>query len=141
MQAAPVRLEASIPSDVRMLAYVSRLAQETVRTCVEGPRADALCATVDVCLTEAVTNAIQHAHRSDATRPIRLNIETAGGELTIRIYDTGPGFDMKHVPDPDFEALREHGRGLFIIRNSMDHVSYTPAPGGNVLVMRKKLDA
>src|SRR5687767_1813479 len=126
MQAAPVKLEASIPSDVRMLAYVSKLAQETVRIVADAAKADALCATVDVCLTEAITNAIQHAHSSDATRPIRLNIETAGGVLTIRIYDTGPGFDMKRVPEPDFEQLREHGRGLFIIKNSMDHVSYTP---------------
>jgi serine/threonine-protein kinase RsbW len=141
MQAAPVRLEASIPSDVRMLAYVSRLVQETVRVVIDANKADAFCAAVDVCLTEAVTNAIQHAHSSDATRPIKLNVETAGGVLTIKIYDTGPGFDMTRVPEPDFEQLREHGRGLFIIRNSMDHVSYTPTNGGNVLEMRKRLDA
>jgi serine/threonine-protein kinase RsbW len=136
---APVKVEASIPSDVRLLAYVSRLAQETVRMLVDESRAEALCATVDVCLTEAITNAIQHAHRSDAARPLRLCIEADKGMLTMRVFDTGPGFDLTRIPEPDFDELREHGRGLFIIRSSMDSVSYKPADGGNVLEMQKRL--
>lgn len=126
-----------------MLAYVSKLMSDTVHVVVtDGARADTLSATIDVCLTEALTNAIQHAHKSEAWRPIRLVFDTAGGVLSIRIFDSGPGFDMKLVPEPDFEALKEHGRGLFIIKNSMDSLSYTPiSGGGNVLEMSKRLIA
>ena len=139
MWSVPVRLEASIPSDVKLLAYVSRLAQETIKLLVEEARAESLCAQVDVCLTEALTNAIQHAHRSDASKPLNVSFAVESGVLTVRVFDTGPGFDISQVPEPAFDELREHGRGLFIIRNSMDRVSYRPVPGGNMLEMSKKL--
>jgi serine/threonine-protein kinase RsbW len=140
MDSAPVKIEVTVPSDVRVLAFVSKIMHDTVHLIVaDAARADTLAATIDVCLTEALTNAIQHAHKSEASRPVKLIFDTAGGVLTIRIFDTGPGFDMKLVPEPDFEALKEHGRGLFIIKNSMDSLSYTPIPGGNVLEMSKRL--
>ena len=134
-----VRLEASIPSDVRLLAYISRLAQDTVRLVAAAEHADSVCATVDVCLTEAITNAIQHAHRSDASRPLNVSIAVEAGVLTVRVFDTGPGFEMARVPEPAFDELKEHGRGLFIIRNSMDSVAYRQVPGGNMLEMSKKI--
>lgn len=137
--AVPVRLEASIPSDVKLLGYVCRLAQETVRLLVEPARAEPLCAQVDVCLTEAITNAIQHAHRSDASKPLNVSIHFENGLLTLRVFDTGPGFDIESVPEPAFDELKEHGRGLFIIRSSMDSLTYLPVPGGNVLEMTKRL--
>lgn len=136
---APVRLEASIPSDVRLLGYVSRLAQETIRLIADPEHAESLCATVDVCLTEAITNAIQHAHRSDASRPLNVSIAVECDVLILRVFDTGPGFEMQRVPEPSFDELKEHGRGLFIIRNSMDHVKYAPVPGGNMLEMSKRI--
>ena len=138
-QAVPVRLEASIPSDVRLLGFVSRLAQETLRLLVTADKVDALCAAVDVCLTEALTNAIQHAHRSDASRPLNISIAAENDVLTLRVFDTGPGFEIECVPPPNFEELKEHGRGIFIIRSSMDQVTYRPVPGGNLLEMTKKL--
>lgn len=137
----PVRLEASIPSDVRLLGYISRLAQETIRVLADPPHVESLCATVDVCLTEAITNAIQHAHRSDASRPVNVSIAAEDGVLRLCVFDTGPGFDMARVPEPAFDELKEHGRGLFIIRNSMDRVKYTTVPGGNMLEMSKRLQA
>ena len=137
--AVPVRLEASIPSDVKLLGYVSRLAAETIKLQVQEARAEAICAQVDVCLTEALTNAIQHAHRSDPQIPLNVTMAVEAGVLTVRVFDTGPGFDMTRVPEPAFDELREHGRGIFIIRNSMDSMSYKPVPGGNMLEMTKKL--
>lgn len=137
--AVPVRLEASIPSDVKLLGYVCRLAQETVRLLVDATRAEPLCAQVDVCLTEAITNAIQHAHRSDASKPLNVSISFDNGVLTLRVFDTGPGFDMERVPEPAFDELKEHGRGLFIMKNSMDSVAYLPVPGGNMLELKKRL--
>lgn len=135
----PVTLEVDVPSDVRLLSYFSRLAQETVRLVVEDGRADALCAAVDVCLTEALTNAIQHAHGSDSSRPLKVSIHVRDGVLTVRVHDSGPGFELASVPEPSFEELREHGRGLYIIKCSMDAVSYVRANGGNVLEMTKRL--
>lgn len=139
MQVPPVTLELTIPSDVRYLACACQLAEAIVRSHVAAPRADPICAAVDVSLSEALTNVIRHAHGSDASKPVRIAMRIEGGVLSLSITDQGPGFDMGRIPPPSFETLQEGGRGIFIILHSMDEVRYRRAADGNVLEMHKRL--
>lgn len=68
-----------------------------------------------------------------------ITITIAEDLLHIRVYDHGQGFDISTLPEPDFDFLEDHGRGIFVIRSLMDRVSYLPSNGGYVLEMTKRL--
>ena len=70
---------------------------------------------IDVCLTEAV------------------DYQT----VTIRVEDEGDGFDPNDIPDPtDPEnLLRPSGRGIFYMRQFMNRVDFSTAPGGGTTVV------
>jgi len=70
-------------------------------------------------------------------------------ELTIDIYDTGLALDTGLLERADIAAIEhdisdieniaEKGRGLPIIKEIMDRVSYKSEGGKNCLTLKKKL--
>ncbi len=85
---------------------------------------------------EAFNNVAIHSYR-DRAGEVEIQIDVASDHLTIRLLDTGDGFDADAVRVPDLDALPESGLGLFIIRSFMDEVSYFPG-SPNVLTMTKR---
>jgi serine/threonine-protein kinase RsbW len=79
-----------------------------------------------IALTEGVNNAITHGNQLDPTKTVSLNMETTNNEVQFTIKDQGVGFDYNDVPDPtlpeNLEKLR--GRGVFLMRNLADEVSF-----------------
>jgi anti-sigma regulatory factor (Ser/Thr protein kinase) len=77
----------------------------------------------DVAVTEALTNAVKHGHGGgDARGDIVCELELAPGQLTMRIFDNGPGFTVPQPRVPsvsrhEAETLRESGYGLPIIQS------------------------
>src|ERR1019366_1507494 len=59
---------------------------------------------VSVAIRESVINAIKHGNRSDASKHVFVEFETATPadvpELTIRVRDQGEGFDPESVANP-----------------------------------------
>jgi serine/threonine-protein kinase RsbW len=96
---------------------------------------------LNVVLTEGMVNAIKHANAADPNKDVLIHISASDLEICIKVYDSGQGFDLATVPEPNFETdqLGEKGRGIFIIRSLMDSVEYKKTNGGNVLEMKKKL--
>jgi serine/threonine-protein kinase RsbW len=100
---------------------------------------------VSVAIRESVINAIKHGNKSDATKHVFVEFETAmadGPELAIRVRDQGQGFDPETLANPlDPEnLLKSSGRGIFLIRNFMDDVQLQRAPeGGMEIRMRKRV--
>ena len=101
--------------------------------------------SVALAVREAVLNAITHGNDTDETKRIQIEISPVdkdGPGLAIRVRDQGCGFDPAGVPDcraPD-HVLKPHGRGLFLIRSSMDALVVQRAPeGGTDLLMIKRL--
>ena len=119
---------------------------------------------IELALHEAMLNGIYHgnleldsgARQDDAAslersaairrqrppyRDRRLDVRArvAGGSAVFVIRDEGPGFDPAAVPDPTESANRSRpcGRGLLLIRSSMDEVSFNAA--GNQLTLVKHL--
>jgi serine/threonine-protein kinase RsbW len=80
---------------------------------------------VELALREALANAIIHGNRSDASKKVIVSCfcQPDRGMLLI-VEDEGSGFDPRKVPDPTGAEclLRTHGRGLFLMRQTMDHV-------------------
>ena len=90
-------------------------------------------------VTEATTNAIIHANKSDASKKVQLNVTVSEEQIIITIKDEGKGFDPEVVPNPtDPENLmKDSGRGLYLMRIYMDELKYIRTPNGmeTVLVM------
>lgn len=95
-----------------------------------------------VAVTEAVNNAILHGNASDPTKHVRVCLQTTSRLVTIRVNDEGPGFNVSSLPNPLEEAnlLKEHGRGVFLIRSLMDDVRFKKLKKGSAVVMKVRLD-
>ena len=101
---------------------------------------------VSVAIRESVINAIKHGNKSDASKHVFVEFETATAvpELSIRVRDQGEGFDPETVANPlePENLLKSSGRGIFLIRNFMDEVQLRRAPeGGMEIRMRKRVQS
>lgn len=91
-------------------------------------------ADVELALTEACTNVLDHAGPGD-TYDVCLTIRSGCCEL--QIIDVGPGFtrDQGTAGEP----WAERGRGLLLIRALMDDVEIASAPDRGTLVTLTKV--
>ena len=88
---------------------------------------------------EAVVNAVEHGNRGDERKKVYVRCHVNGDSLVVTVRDEGDGFDPGQVPDPTLpeNILKEHGRGIFLMRNLCDEVRYSPR--GNEVTLIKKL--
>jgi len=102
---------------------------------------------VGVAVRESVINAIKHGNRNDASKHVHVDFETSANgvpQISIRVRDEGEGFDPSEIADPlaPENLLKASGRGIFLIRNFMDHVLVQRAPeGGMEIRMTKRAQA
>lgn len=97
-------------------------------------------ASIELALQEALANGIRHGCKSDPTKHVQCSVTCdASGELVIVVRDEGTGFDAAAVPDPleGANVLKSSGRGVFLIKQLMDYVTF--AEGGREVRMRKRL--
>jgi serine/threonine-protein kinase RsbW len=97
---------------------------------------------VQLAVTEASENIIQHAYGGENKGDIECACEIDEECLTVVLRDWGEPFDPEKVPTPNFnvalEELDVRGAGLIIMQKSMDEVGFsTEKSGANVLTMKK----
>jgi len=76
---------------------------------------------------EAFANAVVHGCDNDPSKEVRCCLEQyANGRILIVVSDPGPGYSPQQLPDPmqADHIYQDHGRGIFIIRQLMDDVSF-----------------
>lgn len=90
-----------------------------------------------VATTEAVNNSIIHGNKRDPRKNVTITCTIDESAIIVRIHDEGPGFDVMALPDPLAEEnlLREHGRGVFLMRSLMEKVEFEPHATGSDVVM------
>jgi serine/threonine-protein kinase RsbW len=99
---------------------------------------------VSVAIRESVINAIKHGNRHDPSKHVFVEFATdPGREISVRIRDQGEGFDPEEVADPlsPENMLKSSGRGIFLMRAFMDHLSLQRAPQGGMEVHMIKRSA
>lgn len=133
-----IEVDIKVPNQTRYLSLIGRIGEDIARTLkrYHGDREE-LAYHINLVLTEAMTNAIQHANEGDPDKEVHITITILDRNLNIKVYDQGQGFDISALPQHD--QLDEHGRGVYIIRTLMDQVSYRRYNGGHVLEMVKSL--
>lgn len=137
-----IEIQIKVPNQTRYLRLIGQIGENLVKEICQLPDKNELCANIiNVVATEAVVNAIKHANAADPDTFVKIIIKVSDKELSIKVYDSGQGFDLDTIPSPDINSgsLDESGRGIFIIKSLMDSVVYKKANGGNVLEMKKNL--
>ncbi|NJL44586.1 MAG: ATP-binding protein [Leptolyngbyaceae cyanobacterium SM2_3_12] len=93
-------------------------------------------------LIEGFTNALRHAHAGlPRATPIQIEVTVSDHTIDIRIWDQGPGFDLRTILKSKLtESSRESegGRGLKIMYLVADQLTYETIPNqGNCLHLQK----
>ena len=88
---------------------------------------DEVYGKIMMALSEAVTNAIVHGNDKDKSKKVYITALKKDQTLQISIQDEGEGFDPESVPDPlkDENLLKQGGRGVYLIEQYADEVSYS----------------
>jgi len=96
---------------------------------------------INAILTESMANAIKHANPDMQNTFVKILIKVSDKLISVKVYDTGKGFDLDSVLKPinGSQYLNDTGRGLFIISSLMDSVNYKKIGAENVLEMSRKL--
>ena len=95
---------------------------------------------LEICLAvqEALVNGVVHGCGSDPSKSVTCRLQCDGdGRIIIVVTDPGPGFDLAAVSDPKRgeNLYADHGRGVYLIRQLMDHVQFER--GGSEIRMWK----
>ncbi|MBF0503626.1 MAG: ATP-binding protein [Candidatus Omnitrophica bacterium] len=79
-----------------------------------------------LCLHEAVVNAVKHGNKEKSDLTVHVLVKVSTKEITMEISDQGQGFDFNKIPNPTTEDNigKLHGRGVYLILHSMDHVRF-----------------
>ena len=94
---------------------------------------------IEVALTEALANAVEHGCRHDPGKKVEVWVGCEHDRgLLIVVRDPGPGFDPAQIPSPveGKQIYAQGGRGVYLINRLMDHVQYER--GGTEIRMRKR---
>ena len=94
---------------------------------------------LELVLTEAVTNIMQHGYDDDTNCAIEIRLRHLVNTLHLEISDTAKPFNPLHQPEVVFprslEEAGEGGLGIHLIRNYTDECYYQRREQRNVLTM------
>jgi serine/threonine-protein kinase RsbW len=118
------------------------------RLCSLNPVLEQESFMTELCVVEAINNSIIHAYGNEKGHKVEVAFALTPDELLIKVYDNGKSMDKAELESRDLSSIEidpgnldtvESGRGLAIIKEVMDHVSYTTVDGINCLSLTKKL--
>lgn len=139
MTAALCELTLTIPRDLANLHMATDIALWICRQVYKPPLQEDLTFAVELCVSEACTNAMKHAVTTAAEDVLIIGFVAWPDRLVIVVKDQGPGYDISKVPLPDFNQHPEGGYGIYIIKSMMDVIQYYQEGGFNHLKMTKFL--
>ena len=125
-----------VPSDLNYVGPAVDLIAERCRHGALSPRRVEF--NLRTALAEALANTIAYGNRQDPSRVVRVRVEASRAWLRIHVTDDGAGFDPAVVPDPTVPGRleREDGRGLFVLRSLVDHVTFNEKGNSVCLTLR-----
>lgn len=138
---APEVIQVRMPSRLDLLGVLDHVAQSL---CERLEFDSDTSSQVTMSVIEAGTNAIQHGHQRDASKPVDTTFHLFPDRIEITVHDSGPGFDLGaligDITTPE-HLLDLRGRGIFIMRACMDSVDFKFGPSGTVCHLVKRRPA
>jgi len=89
-------------------------------------------------LEEAIVNAIRHGNDCNTSLKVQIKITFEEDILIMTVADEGQGFDYNALSDPlkESEALATSGRGIFLIKQMSDEVTFNET-GSEITIIKK----
>ena len=133
------KLDVTIPASPNAISGVVDGVMQIAREmkCAEGNEYQ-----IELALREALANAIVHGCDNDPSKKVECCVAcTESSDIVIVVRDPGQGFALADVPNPlAGENLHStHGRGIYLINQLMDEVSFER--NGAEIRMRKSASA
>ncbi len=101
--------------------------------------------TIDIAVEELFVNIASYAYgdgNGNAVVQVTLHKEPLSVEITF--IDSGVQYDPLAKADPDTtlsaKERKKGGLGIFMVKNTMDNVSYEYKDGKNILTIKKNLN-
>jgi serine/threonine-protein kinase RsbW len=131
-----VKVDMTLPGDVNAIPPFVEKVMSVVKElgCTDGREFE-----IELVLSEALANAIQHGCKHDPSKKIQCCVacdQTRGMLIVVR--DAGPGFDPACIPSPvkGQNLFSTRGRGIYLINQLADEVRFEK--GGTEIRMRIK---
>jgi serine/threonine-protein kinase RsbW len=129
------KLTLALPRDEYSVPVARRVLKNSLT--VLGVREE-IVHDIELALTEACTNVLDHAGDSD---DYEVSAGIDGTACVIEVVDRGNGFDGSSHGHAEVEAAAAHGRGIQLMRALVDKVTFTSRPAsGTVVHLEKELE-
>ena len=97
---------------------------------------------LNVAIDEIVCNIANYAYGKDGGEvTLRVNVTYDPHGVTLTFIDSGTPYDPLKKPDPDTSLSTEErqigGLGIFLVKKTMDDMTYEFTGGQNILTLRK----
>jgi len=131
-----VRLDFLVPSKLSRILGVNRLV--SFLTAEFGFPPEESTVNLPLVMDEALSNAIRHGNGCREDLKVRVRIYISSRRIVVQVEDQGEGFDWEAIADPRSggNVYKDSGRGIYLIRELMDSVSFDK--GGRVIEMEKR---
>jgi serine/threonine-protein kinase RsbW len=127
-------LHFDVPGTPEMLRVIRNRVVDFARTM---PFTEDEVQDIKLAVGEASANAIKHAMPDKCCR-VEVKLERQPSALKITISDNGCGFDPNAAKVAQNDRLDESGRGISVMRATMDEVKFSPAhPGTRVELIKR----
>ncbi len=127
-----IKLTLALPRDALSVPVVRRVLN---RSMAAIGVADVCRTDIEVALTEAVTNVLDHAVDGDEYEVVAV-IDSV--RCSIEVVDRGHGFDAESLGRAEADPSAEEGRGIQLIRALVDRVRFTNRPEQGAIVHFEK---
>jgi serine/threonine-protein kinase RsbW len=100
-----------------------------------------ILAQIDIAVEEIFVNIAHYAYEGDGLATVACGIQ--GGKITVTFTDGGVPYNPLEKEDPDTSSgagdRKIGGLGIFIVKKSMDNMTYRYEDGKNILTIEKVL--
>lgn len=127
-----IKFTLQLPRDALSVPVVRKVLQSSMRTL--GVAEECLM-DIELALTEACTNVLDHAAAGDEYEVVAGLDDNA---CVIEVVDAGRGFDADHLGHAEADPSAEEGRGIQLIRTLVDRVHFRSRPERGMIVHLEK---
>ena len=97
---------------------------------------------LDIAVEELFVNIASYAYRP-ADGPVTIQLHFAGESVSVVFIDGGRPYNPWEREDPDITLSAEErdigGLGVYMVKQSMNHVDYSYEDGKNILTIQKNI--
>lgn len=88
-------------------------------------------------VAEASSNSMIHGNNADPNKNVLVEIIYDDDTFSVKFKDEGEGFNVTEVPDPTApeNILKDHGRGIHIMRSFLDDIKFNFTPNGTEVTL------